>query len=124
MTPGTVARTNPVCRKFNPALRTKRRLFVSDAFKREEPGIWLLILEMLVSHEERATWRWDLLNDRASWARARVAAERGRRAAEVLALVSTGESAEGLPHVFSADGFMKFILKEDDARLTLGLGSL
>ena len=110
--------------KFNPALRTKRRLWASDAFRAECPRLWLLILEAMAYVQ----WgQWALISSAEDFAMAKVKAERGGRAAEVVALVSSAEAAAAAAakqHVFDANAFLYFIMNVDNGRTTLGLGSV
>ena len=120
MTAETLMGLGPAtCIKFKSALQTRRKIFVSPSFRDDEPGIYTLILEIMIA---AGTSKWVWLASGAEWASASVAAEKGNRSAEVLALVTSKDAWAGLPHVFQAYDFLKFVANQDHARTTLGIG--
>jgi hypothetical protein len=122
MTAATLVGSGPAtCIKFDCALRTRRKIFVTPLFRDEEPGIYMLILELMIA---TGTKKWELLASGASWASARVAGEKGNRSAEVLALLSRRDAHVGVRHAFQADEFLQFVSKQDHSRTTLGIGSM
>ena len=83
--------------------------------------MFVLILEKMMAVSGQK-WLW--LESGREWAAARLAAEQAKRAAEVLALVSSKDQYAGLPHVFTAEDFLRFIRNQDHSRTTLGIGSM
>ena len=111
--------------KYNPAVRTKRRLWASDAFQAEFPRLWLLILEVMSCALGLSQWK--VIPSVEEFDMAKVKAERGGHSAEVVALVSSAEAVvagKGARHIFDADAFFNFITSVDNSRTTLGLGSV
>ena len=91
--------------KYNPAVRTKRRLWASDAFQAEFPRLWLLILEAMSCV---LGCQWKVVPSVEEFGMAKVKAERGGRVAEVVAFVSSAEAVvagNGERHIFDADVF-------------------
>ena len=71
--------------------------------------------------------KWKLLPSAEVWASEKAAAIRGKRSAEVLALVTPMEASQPASrcrHVFAPRDFLKFIAMVDEDRTSLGLGVL
>lgn len=105
--------------KFKKALGVQRTVWVSENARRENPRLWLLLLEImnLVDH------KWTILLDVHAYCAARVKAETAKRSAMVLSLVTDAESvANPLPHIFKPSDFLDFI--RDVERSTAGLPNM
>ena len=107
VTPNVFIKGSGACVKYHSALETRRRVWVSEAARAAHPKTWILLLEVMSVQPRH---KWTLLASAADFATAKVAAERAKRSAEVIALCSEAES-QGMrsQHAFPASEFLKFI---------------
>ena len=109
------------------AVRTRRFLFASPAFRAAFLPMWRAILEALAADRAAAgTTRWKLQTDVQDWVVSKIQAQSAGKGAEVIAVVSPAEAAGNAEreHVFAPEAFLSFIATVDPARTTLGLGNL
>ena len=125
---GTAALLDPTpsgpCRKIKAALKTKRRLFVSDGFRSEHCHLWAALLEVLIG---TAGHHWELLDGPGAWAYAKAKVMRRGNSAEVLSLLSAAEAQTQLPHdrhIFGPSEFINFLMHDDGTTGALGLGDM
>ena len=111
--PETYINTSGVALKYDSALATRRRVWVSVAARAAFPNTWLLLLELLAAH---AGHKWSLLSSPEEFAAEKV---RSKGRAEVLALVTPTEAAAGILHVMPPKKFFNFIMKRNSERTSL-----
>lgn len=104
--------------KYKPAIFTKRRVWVSPDFQRENPSCWIALLELLQSHPGHS---WKLLPTPAAWATARARAETVKRPTEVLAFVSSVEAGPMTPGTWGLASAIDFLANVDKSRGSIGL---
>jgi hypothetical protein len=99
--------------KFRPALKTRRKVWVTEAFKLESPSRWDLIQHML------GGGLWKLLHSLEEFAAAKDRAVATRNAATVVALASAEEArmyANAVKHVMTGKQFLTFVAVVDRSR--------
>ena len=101
-------------RKLQPALVTRRFVWVSDMWRSSHPLIWIAILE---SMHRASVCNWKLATSPEGWAYAKA---RNGKPSEAIALVDDTEFVDDKIHVFNSDGFLKFITKCDNSRTCIG----
>ena len=111
--PETYINASGVALKYDSALATRRRVWVSAAARAAFPNTWLLLLELLAAH---AGHKWSLLSSPEEFAAEKV---RSKGRAEVLALVTPTEAAAGILHVMPPKKFFNFIMKRNSERTSL-----
>ena len=110
--------------KHQRALRTRRHLWASAAFRESCPDIWATILEAMLAHDGPCNW--SLLPSPEAWAVAKALAVEHSRSAEVLALLTEAEvgAMARTPHAFGPAGFLEFVARPDLEMSCLGLGRM
>ena len=108
--------------KYRPAIFIKRHVFVSDAFQRNHPAHWVLLLETLDAHPGLHSWK--LILGPAQWATARAHAEKVKRPTDVLAFLSMDEAqaspdGSGVYNLVDATKFLATCI--DKSRGSIGL---
>ena len=119
LTPDVLSGPSGACARYEAALKTKRIIWVSDAFRTSHQHEWHVLLEAMVAYPHR---KWKLLPNPQAYAAEKVKAQAAKRSAEVLALLAVSEfNRNTLPHVFDFHGFLRFIEKRDVAHTSFGI---
>ena len=108
--------------KYKPAVCMKRAVYISAAFRAENPMHWRVLLEVLSSLATLT--RWTLIHTAPKWAEARARAEQQKHPSEVVGLVGSAEVQQPKLHLFTASSCLKFLASIDTARGSIGLGNM
>ena len=103
--------------KFQPATRTRRKLWASPMFIDQHGEAWAIIRTL-------ARGSWTLLGSAAEFAAQLAAAEHLKRDTLILGLVSDTEASETEVRLFTLDKFVKTIRRYDRESSVLGLGRM
>ena len=107
--------------KYKPAVCMKRAMYVSAAFRAENPMLWRILLEVLSSL--RSLHQWTLIHSAPAWAAARVKAERQKHPTAVLGLVGHAEKQDSA-HLCDVNFAFNFLAAVDTTRGSIGLGKM
>ena len=121
VTPAVFMGKKSAALKYERGIQTKRTVWVSKNFMQAYRQVWALMLEVLNVNKHH----WNILTDVSQYCTAKVKAQRARKDAEVLALVTPEEATtNALPHVFGPHEFLEFVRKLNQKRTTFGLGCM
>ena len=104
--------------KYRAALNVKRTVWASPNFRNAYPTDWLVMLELIKSHQPN---QWTVLSDAREWANRKALAERKNRSAEVLGLLHTDEISPHMKHCFNMKDALSFVSALDPNYGSIGL---
>jgi hypothetical protein len=116
MVPDNVVRRSGVFIKFQDALQTRRKVFMTDSFKTEHPSI-----SAFLEFKAQGTNSWTFIEDIAAFAALKATAARQKSSATVIALIGDGEGAvfTNVGHCFTFATFVQFACRIDKESSTL-----
>ena len=116
MMPSVLTKNSGVCLKIKDAVKTRRRVFLTDAFRTEHPAI-----TAVVAQKACATWK--LIDSIDGFAAAKNVAMRGNCSASVVAFIGSeeGHVYESVTHCYGLVELINFLFCVDSAKSALSI---